>query len=73
MNKKINFDALNEAMKSAPMSENKNAENSDKKKKKLIDIPIDWETKIKESYKGTVNGYIQMAIFERMQKDGWIK
>ncbi len=72
MNKKINFDAIDEAMKSAPMSEIQNT-NTDKKKKKLIDIPVDWEIKIKESYKGTVNGYIQMAIFERMQKDGWIK
>jgi hypothetical protein len=71
MNKKINFDALNAAMSSAPMAETTNT-NSEEMKKKLIQWPVAWEEKIKEAYKGTVNSYILMAIFERMKKDGFI-
>lgn len=67
---KIDFSALDQAFNSAPMSENVQANNS--KKKKVISISQDWEDKIKKHYKGTINSYITMAIYERMQKDGII-
>lgn len=70
MGKKINFDVLDKAYNSAPMSEVK--EQSSNNKKKLINLPQDWEDKIKNHYKGTVNSYILMAIYERMQKDGML-
>jgi hypothetical protein len=72
MNKKIDFDALNAAMESAPMAEQSTGTNADEMKKKLIQWPVVWEDKIKAGYKGTVNSYILMAIFERMKKDGFI-
>jgi len=40
------------------------------KKIKTIQILIDWETKIKEYYGGTVAGYITTAIQEKMIRDG---
>ncbi|MDY0133800.1 MAG: hypothetical protein RBR46_02120 [Acholeplasmatales bacterium] len=40
------------------------------KKKKLINIPIEWEEKIRAYHGGTVNAYIIMALQERMQRDG---
>ena len=67
---KIDFDVLGKAYKSAPMSENTVV--SDGMKKKLISISEDWASKIKKHYKGTLNSYITMAIFERMQKDGML-
>ena len=67
---KVNFDVLDKAFNSAPMSEAK-AENTNNKKK-LISMPQDWENKIKNHYKGTVNSYILMSVFERMQKDGML-
>lgn len=70
MSKKINFDVLDKAYNSAPMSEAK--EQNHNNKKKLINLPQDWEDKIKSHYKGTINSYILMAIFERMQKDGML-
>lgn len=66
---KIDYDALDKAYNSAPMQEAKSA--SDKKMKKLISMPTEWEEKIKRHFKDTVNGYITMAIYERIQKD-WI-
>jgi hypothetical protein len=72
MNKRVDFSVLDKAMKSAPMTESTKTVSSSEKKKKLIDLPIEWEQQIKSQYKGTVNGYIQMAIFERMKKDGWV-
>lgn len=69
---KINFDVLDKAFNSAPMTESKTIESSSEHKKKLINMPIDWEAKIKSHYKGTVNSYILMSIYERMQKDGMI-
>jgi hypothetical protein len=67
---KIDFNVLDEAFNSAPMSENK-TENK-VMKKKLISISQDWEDKIKKHFAGTLNSYITMAIYERMQKDGII-
>ncbi len=69
---KVNFDVLDKAFNSAPMTESKTIKNSIEHKKKLINMPIDWEAKIKNHYKGTVNSYILMSIYERMQKDGMI-
>lgn len=70
--KKVNFDVLDKAFNSAPMSESNAVESSTDHKKKLINMPKDWELKIKNHYKGTVNSYILMSIYERMQKDGMI-
>lgn len=72
MSKKISLDVLDKAYNSAPMSEIKEQSNNNNNKKKLINLPQAWEDKIKNHYKGTVNSYILMAIFERMQKDGMI-
>jgi hypothetical protein len=68
---KIDFNVLEQAYNSAPMTETMKVENK-KKKNKLITIPEEWEIKIKNHYKGTTNSYILVAIFERMQKDGII-
>lgn len=46
--------------------------NENEKKKKLIAIPTDWEDKIREFHRGTVSGYILIALQERMQRDGLI-
>ena len=70
---KIDFNKLNEVINSAPMTEKNNIISNIDNKKKLINMPVEWENKIKESYRGTINSYIMMAIFERMQKDGLIK
>ena len=67
---KIDFNVLDKAFNSAPMQEAKSA--GDEKMKKLISIPIEWDDRIKRNFKGTVNSYILMAIYERMQKDGII-
>lgn len=40
-----------------------------KKKRKTIDIIIDWEDKIKAFHGGTVSSYITAAIQEKMIKD----
>jgi len=69
---KIDFNVLDEAYNSAPMSENKTDTENKAMKKKLISLSQDWEDKIKKHYKGTLNSYITMAIYERMQKDGII-
>jgi hypothetical protein len=66
---KVNFDVLNKAFESAPMTETKTVQEETEYKKKLINMPVDWEKKIKNSYKGTLNSYILMSIYERMQKD----
>lgn len=63
MSKELNLNVANKDAKSS----------GSEKKKKVIDISVDWERKIKEGYNGSVNGYIKMAIFERLKKDGWIK
>jgi len=67
---KIDFSVLDQAFNSAPMKEIK-LDNNDKKKK-LINLSQEWENRIKEHYKGTLNSYIIMAVYERMQKDGII-
>ena len=54
------------------MNENENVKKAFEKKKKLINIPIEWEDKIRAYYGGTVNAYITIALQERMQKDGLI-
>ena len=66
---KMDFKALNKAFDSAPMTETKTVTEETEYKKKLINMPVDWEKKIKNSYKGTLNSYILMSIYERMQKD----
>lgn len=57
---------------SAAMNENENTKKTFEKKKKLINIPIEWEDKIRAYHGGTVNAYILIALQERMQKDGLI-
>ena len=57
---------------SAAMSENKTNEKTFNKKKKLINIPVEWEDKIRAYHGGTVSAYILIALQERMQKDGLI-
>jgi len=54
------------------MSENENTKTTFNKKKKLINIPVEWEEKIKAFHGGTVSAYITIALQERMQKDGLI-
>jgi len=57
---------------SAAMSEQETNKQGFEKKKKLINIPIEWEEKIRSFHGGTLNAYIIMALQERMQKDGLI-
>ncbi|MDQ1339986.1 MAG: hypothetical protein QG567_1142 [Campylobacterota bacterium] len=57
---------------SAAMSEQETKKQGFEKKKKLINIPIEWEEKIRAYHGGTVNAYILIALQERMQKDGLI-
>jgi hypothetical protein len=58
---------------SAAMNEKEIQKSGLEKKKKLINIPVEWEEKIKAFHGGTVNAYIIMALQERMQKDGLLK
>ncbi len=55
---------------SAAMSEQETKKQGLEKKKKLINIPIEWEEKIRAYHGSTLNAYIIMALQERMQKDG---
>jgi hypothetical protein len=56
---------------SAAMSEQEATQKQGfEKKKKLINIPIEWEEKIRAYHGGTVSAYIIMALQERMQRDG---
>ncbi len=56
---------------SAAMSEQEQTQKQGlQKKKKLINIPIEWEEKIRAYHGGTINAYIIMALQERMQRDG---
>lgn len=57
---------------SAAMSEQETKKQGFEKKKKLINIPIEWEEKIRAYHGGTLNAYIIMALQERMQRDGLI-
>jgi len=63
---------IEQVKSSAAMNENTKSEKSFTKKKKLINIPIEWEDKIKAYHGGTVSAYILIALQERMQKDGLI-
>lgn len=63
---------IQQVKSSAAMSENNKNEKAFNKKKKLINIPIEWEDKIKAYHGGTVSAYILIALQERMQKDGLI-
>jgi hypothetical protein len=58
---------------SAVMSEKEENSKKLEKKKKLINMPVDWEEKIKAFHGSTVNAYIIMAVQERMQRDGLLK
>ncbi len=55
---------------SAAMSEQETQKQGLQKKKKLINIPVEWEEKIRSYHGSTVNAYIIMALQERMQRDG---
>lgn len=57
---------------SAAMSEQETKKKGLEKKKKLINIPVEWEEKIRSFHGSTVNAYILIALQERMQKDGLI-
>lgn len=71
MAKKNFLQNIEKVKSSAAMSEREEGHKSDKeKKKKLITIPIEWETKIRELHGGTVSAYILIALQERMQRDG---
>jgi hypothetical protein len=63
---------IEQVKSSAAMNENENIKKTFEKKKKLINIPIEWEDKIRAYHGGTVNAYITIALQERMQKDGLI-
>jgi hypothetical protein len=71
MAKKNFLQNIEKVKSSAAMSEREEISKGDKeKKKKLITIPIEWETKIRELHGGTVSAYILIALQERMQRDG---
>jgi hypothetical protein len=63
---------IEQVKSSAAMNENENIKKTFEKKKKLINIPVEWEDKIRAYHGGTVNAYITIALQERMQKDGLI-
>lgn len=65
------FKNIEKVKSSAAMSEQETTQKQGlEKKKKLINIPIEWEKKIRSYHGGTVNAYIIMALQERMQRDG---
>ncbi len=71
MARKDKLDFVDEAVKSASLQEKQKASTGKKEKKiKTINILIDWESKIKDYYGGTVSGYITTAIQEKMERDG---
>jgi len=63
---------IEQVKSSAAMNENTKSEKNFTKKKKLINIPVEWEDKIKAYHGGTLSAYILIALQERMQKDGLI-
>lgn len=69
MAKKTFLQNIEKVKQSAAMSE-QNPKAEHEKKKKLIAIPVDWEEKIREFHRGTLSGYILIALQERMQRDG---
>jgi hypothetical protein len=69
---KFDFNLLDEAAESAPMT-NSNKDAEQKIKAKLVHFPEKWETKIRNHIgKISLNSYITLAIYERMKKDGII-
>ena len=71
MAKKSFLQNIEKVKDSAAMSERQEVIKSDKTKmKKLITLPVEWETKIRDFHGGTVSAYILIALQERMQKDG---
>lgn len=70
MAKKSFLQNIEKVKSSAAMSEREEGIKHDKnKKKKLITIPVEWESKIREFHGGTVSAYILIALQERMQRD----
>jgi hypothetical protein len=66
------FDNLKKVKDSAAMSEQKNV-NKNEKKKKLINLSVLHEKLIKESdYVGSVSNYIERAIQNQLKNDGWL-
>jgi hypothetical protein len=72
MAKSLFLKNIEKVKSSAAMSEQETKKQGFEKKKKLINIPIEWEEKIRAYHGGTVNAYILIALQERMQKDGLI-
>lgn len=68
MSKFDKFDKIEKATSKAVMNDNKKSSNNDKKRK-LINIPTEWEEKIKAHYPGAVTSYIMLALQERLKKD----
>lgn len=66
-------DLISGAVNSAILKENSTTEiesiSKSKVKKKMINLPIELDERIKKVYKGTCSSYILMAIHEKLKRD----
>ncbi len=70
--KKNMKDLISGAVSSAAMQERdiKATSNTDTAfKKKMIQLPLDLDSRIKKVYSGTCSSYIMMAIHEKLKRD----
>lgn len=63
------FDNIKKVKNTAPMKEISKKEIKPKMKKKVINLPIEWEEIIKKEYPGSVTSYILMAIKEKLKRE----
>lgn len=72
MSKKDALDKIDAAMGSAAMEEKGEAKASnDEKKRKIIQVRVEDEKKIKAKFPGSFSTFINLAIKEKMERDGY--
>ncbi|HLX54155.1 MAG TPA: hypothetical protein VKR58_09445 [Aquella sp.] len=70
--KKSMTDLIRGAVNSAPLKEsslNKETSTENATKKKMIQLPVELDERIKKIYNGTCSSYILMAIYEKLKRD----
>ncbi len=63
------FDNIKKVKDTAPMKETITKTAKPKMKKKVINLPVEWEEIIKREYPGSVTSYILMAIKEKLKRE----
>lgn len=70
--KKSMTDLIRGAVNSASLKEsslNKETSTENATKKKMIQLPVELDERIKKIYNGTCSSYILMAIYEKLKRD----